>query len=84
MLGTWIPSLGPYTCKHSSVNLSVSLSGMIVGLVAITAPCANVEPYGAISLGAVAACVYHFGSWFNIKIKLDDPLDANAVHGYGG
>merc|ERR1719424_1461657 len=72
MGGTGIYDLG-HTCN--------SLLG---GLVGITAGCVVVEPWAAILIGFVSAFVYHGGSCLSRKLKIDDPLDAFAVHGACG
>merc|ERR1711957_494495 len=50
----------------------------------VTAGCASVHPSGAILIGFISAFVYHFMSCAVRKLKIDDPLDAFAVHGSCG
>ncbi|EER06420.1 Ammonium transporter, putative [Perkinsus marinus ATCC 50983] len=59
-------------------------NGMLAGLVSITAGCANVVPGSAIAIATIGAVVYQFASWSIQKLKIDDPLDAFAVHGACG
>jgi Amt family ammonium transporter len=64
---------------------SMSANGMLAGLVAITAPCAFVNPVGAVVIGAVAG-VLVVGSvifWERV-VKIDDPVGAVSVHGVNG
>ncbi|HVY25333.1 MAG TPA: ammonium transporter [Polyangiaceae bacterium] len=56
-------------------------NGCLAGLVAITAPCAFVDTWAALLIGAiggvlvVASCVF-----FEKKLKIDDPVGATSVH----
>lgn len=56
------------------------LNGVLAGAVAITAPCAFVQSYAAFIIGLVAAFVYTGCSMLMLKLRIDDPLDAVAVH----
>jgi Amt family ammonium transporter len=77
MLFTWI--------KNGKPDVSMSLNGALAGLVAITAPCANVDPLGAIIIGIVAGFIVVIAVEFiDQKIKVDDPVGAVAVHGVNG
>lgn len=64
---------------------SMTCNGLLVGLVAITAPCAFVAPWAAAVIGIVAGflvvAVVHL---VEHKAKVDDPVGAVAVHGAGG
>eukprot|EP00741_Cyanophora_paradoxa_P009504 tig00001496_g9204.t1 len=57
---------------------------LLAGLVASTSGCALMEPWAAVITGAVAAWFYYGASNLALKLKIDDPLDAFAVHGGGG
>eukprot|EP01084_Bolivina_argentea_P261185 441265_1 len=59
-------------------------NGILAGLVSITAPCAVVDTGDALAIGVIGAIVYYTASRFLERIKVDDPLDAWAVHGCGG
>ena len=59
-------------------------NGCLAGLAAITASCNVVRPWAAIIIGAVAGALYLAASKVSVKIKLDDPLDAVAVHAWNG
>lgn len=59
-------------------------NGILAGLVAITAGCANVEPYGAFIIGILGGLVYNGCSYAVQSFGVDDPLDAFAVHGGAG
>ncbi|WP_119844802.1 ammonium transporter [Reichenbachiella sp. MSK19-1] len=61
------------------------LGGIIGGLVAITACCANVNHFGALAVGLTAGLVHNYGyDLILYKLKLDDPVGAIPVHGFCG
>lgn len=77
MLFTWI--------KNGKPDVSMSLNGSLAGLVAITAPCADVDALGAAIIGLVAGILVVVAVEFiDIKLKIDDPVGAVAVHGANG
>ncbi len=59
-------------------------NGMLAGLVAITAPCAFVDPYAAALIGAIAGVIVVISCGFFEKRGIDDPVGAISVHGVGG
>ena len=61
-------------------DLSMSVNGALAGLVAITAPCANVTPLGAVIIGLAAGVIVCIAVPFLDKIKIDDPVGAVSVH----
>ncbi len=64
---------------------SMSLNGAIAGLVAITAPCANVSPLSAVIIGLVAGVLVVYSVLFIERVlKIDDPVGAVSVHGVCG
>ncbi|MDQ6910085.1 MAG: ammonium transporter [Actinomycetota bacterium] len=65
-------------------DLGMSVNGFLGGLVAITAPCYWVDPWGAIFIGAVAGIVVPLGVDFMERRRWDDPIGAVAVHGFAG
>ncbi|MGD2035153.1 MAG: ammonium transporter [Bacteroidales bacterium] len=71
--------------RYKRPTLSLSLNGALAGLVAITAGCAAVSPFGAIVIGAVAGFVLVFSVEFIDQVlKVDDPVGAISVHGVCG
>jgi Amt family ammonium transporter len=60
------------------------VNGMLAGLVAITAPCAFVDPWAAAVIGVSAAALVIFALGFIEKRGIDDPVGAISVHGVGG
>lgn len=70
---TWI--------KYGKPDVSMTLNGVLGGLVAITAGCDVVSPIGAVIIGVIAAFVMIFGIRFiDEKLKVDDPVGAIGVH----
>jgi Amt family ammonium transporter len=65
-------------------DLSMTMNGALAGLVAITAPCAYVEPYAAILIGLVGGILVVLGALLLDKVKVDDPVGAVPVHGING
>ncbi|CAE7286589.1 AMT1-1 [Symbiodinium natans] len=59
-------------------------NGILAGLVSITAPCGNVECGSAFAIALIGAFVYQGSSSLLKKLKVDDPIDAFAVHGACG
>jgi Amt family ammonium transporter len=60
-------------------------NGMLAGLVAITAPCAFVDPYAAMIIGIVAGVLVVLAyNFIEHKLRIDDPVGAIAVHGVNG
>ena len=70
--------------KIGKPDIGMSLNGALAGLVAITAPCANVTPLSAVIIGAIAGILVVFAVFFFDKIKVDDPVGAISVHGVNG
>jgi len=61
------------------------VNGMLAGLVAITAPCAFVDPWAAAVIGTVAGVfVVIVATFVDTKLRIDDPVGAFAVHGANG
>lgn len=77
MLVTWF--------IYKKPDVSMTLNGSLAGLVAITAGCDLVDPFGAAIIGVLAGLIMIFAVWFIDHIlKVDDPVGAIAVHGFCG
>ncbi len=71
--------------KYGKPTLSLSLNGVLAGLVGITAGCNVVSPAGAIAIGAICGVVMVFSVEFiDNVLKIDDPVGASSVHGVCG
>jgi Amt family ammonium transporter len=60
------------------------VNGMLAGLVAITAPCAFVQPWAAMVIGIIAGVLVIVAARFIEARGVDDPVGAVAVHGVCG
>ncbi len=77
MLFTWI--------KNGKPDVSMTLNGALAGLVAITAPCSDVDALGATIIGLVAGIIVVIAvEVIDMKLHVDDPVGAVAVHGING
>jgi len=71
--------------RDRRANVSVTVSGLVAGLVAITAPCAYVDSWAAVVIGGIAgALVIWAAETLERKLHLDDPVWAVACHGVSG
>jgi Amt family ammonium transporter len=71
--------------KTGKADVAVTCSGVIAGLVGITAPCAFVDYWAALVIGAVAGALVIFSAGFIEKaLRVDDPVWAIACHGVCG
>ncbi|MCL2109360.1 MAG: ammonium transporter [Oscillospiraceae bacterium] len=77
MVFTWL--------KNGKPDVSMTLNGSLAGLVGITAGTSNVDALGAIIIGFVAGILVVLAVEFiDLKLHIDDPVGAIAVHGVCG
>ncbi len=77
LVTTWI--------RYGKPGLSMTLNGVLAGLVAITAGCHAVTPAAAVMIGAIAGVLVVFAvEFFDKVVKIDDPVGAISVHGVCG
>lgn len=77
MFTTWI--------RYRKPDVSMSLNGILAGLVAITAGCASVSLLSSFVIGLVAGVLVVFSVEFIDRIlKVDDPVGAVSVHAVNG
>jgi len=77
MIITWV--------RYKKPDISMTLNGVLAGLVAITAGCDVISPTGAVIVGIIAGFVVVYGIEFIDKVlKIDDPVGAIGVHGLCG
>lgn len=77
MIFTWI--------KNGKPDVSMCLNASLAGLVAVTAGCADVDAIGSAIIGIVSGILVVVAVEFvDIKLKIDDPVGAFAVHGVNG
>ena len=73
MLFTWI--------KNGKPDVSMTLNASLAGLVAITPTCATVDALGATIIGIVAGIIVVIVvEGLDVKLHIDDPVGAVAVH----
>jgi ammonium transporter, Amt family len=70
--------------KFGKPDPSMMCNGMLAGLVAITAPCAFVSPFGAVVIGTIAGVVVVYSVFFWDNVGVDDCVGALSVHGVNG
>ncbi|MCF7955269.1 MAG: ammonium transporter [Phycisphaerae bacterium] len=70
--------------RFGKPDLSMAMNGALAGLVAVTAPCAFIDPWAAMVIGAVGGVLVVFGVEILDKMKIDDPVGAFPVHGICG
>ncbi|MEI8186956.1 MAG: ammonium transporter [Chlorobiaceae bacterium] len=65
-------------------DVGFSVNGLLGGLVAITAPCYWVSPFGSIIIGLIAGAIVFGGIYLLEYLRIDDPVGAVPVHGLNG
>lgn len=71
--------------KYSKPSLSLTLNGILAGLVGITAGCDVVSPMGAVFIGFIAGVAMIYAvDFIDHTLHIDDPVGASAVHGVCG
>jgi Amt family ammonium transporter len=77
MIFTWV--------RYGKPDVSMTLNGALAGLVAITAGCDCVSPFGAFAIGFVAGILVVLSvEFFDNIAKIDDPVGAVSVHCVNG
>ena len=65
-------------------DVPTMLNGALAGLVAITASSGFVDPWASVVIGFVAGILVFYGMKIFDKMKVDDPIFAQSVHGIAG
>ena len=77
MIFTW--------CRYGKPDVSLTFNASLAGLVAITAGCDVMDPFGAAVTGIIAGIVVILSVEFFDKVaRIDDPVGAVSVHGACG
>jgi len=87
MLAGIMGALGAYVAlamKGLKPDPTMLCNGMLAGLVAITAPCAFVDPWAAAVIGTSAGVIVVYSVFFWERLGVDDPVGAISVHGVNG
>lgn len=69
---------------HGKWTLILTINACLAGMVSACAGCNRMEPWGSVFTGIGAGLIYLALSQLMLKFKVDDPLDAFAVHAGGG
>ena len=71
--------------RFGKPDVSMMCNGLLAGIVGISAASAFVSPGAAVLIGAMGSVVAIEGALFiERKLRIDDPVGAGAVHGFGG
>ncbi|EQB35194.1 ammonium transporter [Virgibacillus sp. CM-4] len=71
--------------RFKRVDTSLSLNGVLGGLVGITAGCAEISLGGSIAVGLISGIILVEGiHLLDTKLRIDDPVGAITVHGICG
>jgi Amt family ammonium transporter len=70
--------------RTKKFDVGMTLNGILAGLVAVTAPCAWIEAWAAVAIGAVAGLLVVLGVLGLENMGIDDPVGAVSVHGING
>lgn len=78
---TWMLVEALHRGKATSVGFA---SGIVAGLVCITPAAGHVTPLSALLMGSLASVICYAAVQMKNKTRIDDSLDAFALHGVGG
>tara|TARA_R110001592_G_C13103224_1_gene744350 strand:+ start:22 stop:1275 length:1254 start_codon:yes stop_codon:yes gene_type:complete len=70
--------------RYGQIDITMTINGILAGLVAITAGCNVVDTNSAIIIGLIAGVLVDIAVLYIDKMKIDDPVGAIAVHGVNG
>ena len=70
--------------KYGQIDVTMTINGVLAGLVAVTAGCNVFDPGSAIIIGLIAGTLVDIAVIYIDKIRIDDPVGAIAVHGVNG
>ena len=70
--------------KYGQIDVTMTINGVLAGLVAVTAGCNVVDSGSAIIIGLIAGTLVDVAVIFIDRLKIDDPVGAIAVHGVNG
>jgi Amt family ammonium transporter len=91
VVNTMLASVTAALGAHIALNIrglkpdpTMLCNGMLAGLVAITAPCAFVNPVGAAAIGFIAGILVVYSVFFFEARGIDDVVGAISVHGVNG
>lgn len=65
-------------------DITMTMNGILAGLVGITAPCAYISDLWSVIVGAIAGILVVLGVLTLDRLRIDDPVGAWSVHGLNG
>mmetsp|Transcript_30419 Transcript_30419/g.76217 ORF Transcript_30419/g.76217 Transcript_30419/m.76217 type:complete len:445 (-) Transcript_30419:211-1545(-) len=86
-LGAASGALSSFAFVHTTTHIwdvPAVGNGVLAGLVSVTANCVVIDPWAALIIGGIGGVIMQCASKLVLKLKVDDPLDAFAVHGSSG
>lgn len=66
--------------KDGKPDLTMTINGILAGLVGITAGCNAVSYWGSVIIGGIAGVIVVYAVAFFDSIRIDDPVGAISVH----
>jgi Amt family ammonium transporter len=70
--------------RYGKPDVSISINGVLTGLVSITAGCHVFSTVESMVVGSIGGVLVLYGVPLLDRIKVDDPVGAVVVHGMGG
>jgi len=77
-------TVGLLRLRTNTYDLAGMCNGILCGLVACCAGVGDMQPHLALVTGILGGLAYESGHILVLALRVDDPLDAFAVHGCGG
>ncbi|XP_068701810.1 putative ammonium transporter 3 [Montipora foliosa] len=73
-----------YICFKNKLNIPIFVTGILAGLVSITAVCSLARPWEAILIGALGALLACPGCALLDRLRIDDPVGCVPTHCFAG
>lgn len=73
-----------YICFKNKLDIPIFVTGILAGLVSITAICSLARPWEAIIIGALGALIACPGCALLERLRIDDPVGCVPTHGLAG
>ena len=73
-------SVGYYWREEKTVDLGLSMNGLLSGMVATCSGVGYYNPWAGIPIGITGSLSYYASAWVLERLRIDDPLGAAPVH----
>eukprot|EP01095_Lingulamoeba_sp_RSL-Kostka_P001977 TRINITY_DN1280_c0_g1_i3.p1 TRINITY_DN1280_c0_g1~~TRINITY_DN1280_c0_g1_i3.p1 ORF type:complete len:458 (-),score=95.08 TRINITY_DN1280_c0_g1_i3:551-1924(-) len=73
-----------FNVEFGRFSLNSTINGIIIGCVSICASAHMVAPWSAFIIGVLASFTYVGFSRLSLELRIDDPVNAIAIHMFGG